>query len=85
MRARVRIREEHEANSLERTLRVFRPGEVIEMVQRGRAGHEIDTDSWWTTNHYIPAAHIVPASKVEVLEVLEGRPAGGQRVSVRAP
>ncbi|GHI24519.1 hypothetical protein Shyd_58900 [Streptomyces hydrogenans] len=52
-------------------LRVFRAGEVVEMVQWGRAGQEIDTGSWWTTNQYIPAAHIVPTDKVEVLEVLE--------------
>jgi hypothetical protein len=58
---------------LERTLRIFRPGEEVEMVQWGRAGEEVDTDSWWTTSQYIPAAHIVPADKVEVLEVLEGR------------
>ncbi|MFF7189797.1 hypothetical protein ACFZAR_32245 [Streptomyces sp. NPDC008222] len=36
-------------------------------------GQEIDTDAWWTTNHYIPAAHVVPASKVEVLEIIEVR------------
>ncbi|GHE26006.1 hypothetical protein [Streptomyces hydrogenans] len=71
VRARVRVRAEHHARSLEQELRVFRAGEVVEMVQWGRAGQEIDTGSWWTTNQYIPAAHIVPTDKVEVLEVLE--------------
>ncbi|MFE5881528.1 hypothetical protein [Streptomyces hydrogenans] len=63
----------HHAVSLERELRIFRAGEVVEMVQWGRAGQEVDTASWWTTDRYIPAAHIVPAGKVEVLEVLEER------------
>lgn len=73
VRALVRVRTAHHAHSLERELRIFRAGEVVEMVQWGRAGQEIDTASWWTTNQYIPAAHIVPADKVEVLEVLDER------------
>ncbi|MFE0525065.1 hypothetical protein [Streptomyces sp. NPDC058954] len=73
VRAWVRIREEHHANSLEWTLRVFRSGEELEMMQWGWAGQEIDTDAWWTTNQYIPAAHVVPANKVEVMEILEER------------
>ncbi|MEH0580163.1 hypothetical protein [Streptomyces sp. B21-108] len=79
VRARVRIRAEHHATSLEQKLRIFRPGEEVEMVQWGRSGHEGAQDAWWTTNHYIPGAYIVPAAKVEVLEVLEERrpPAAG--------
>ncbi|MEU3340447.1 hypothetical protein [Streptomyces sp. NPDC006668] len=73
VRARVRIREEHHAHSLEQKLRTFRPGQEVELVQWGRASQEVDTDAWWTTSHYIPAAHIVPADKIEVLEVLEER------------
>ncbi|MGC0340612.1 hypothetical protein [Streptomyces sp. SLBN-8D4] len=73
VRARVRISEEHRANSLEGKSRVFRPGEELEMMQWGRAAQEIDTDAWWTTHHYIPAAHIVPAGKIQVLEILEER------------
>ncbi|MBL1093438.1 MULTISPECIES: hypothetical protein [Streptomyces] len=73
VRARVRVRAEHHATSLEREVRIFRAGEVVEMVQWGRASQEIDPTSWWTTNRYIPAAHIVPADKVEVLEVLDER------------
>ncbi|MDH6522593.1 hypothetical protein M2163_000897 [Streptomyces sp. SAI-135] len=73
VRARVRIRAEHHAHSLEQTLRIFRPGEELEMVQWGRAGQEVDTDAWWTTSHYIPTAHIIPSHKIEVLEVLEER------------
>ena len=57
VRARVRIREEHHANSLEGMLKVFRAGEELEMMQWGWAGQEIDTDAWWTTNRYIPAAY----------------------------
>ncbi|MER5452822.1 hypothetical protein ABT052_43420 [Streptomyces sp. NPDC002766] len=73
VRARVRIREEHHANSLEWVLRVFRAGEELAMMQWGWAGQEIDTDAWWTTNQYIPGAHVVPANKVEVMEILEER------------
>lgn len=73
MRARVRIREEHHAQSLEQKLKIFRPGEEVEMVQWGRAGQQVDTSAWWTTNGYIPAAHIVPSEKVEILELLEER------------
>ncbi|RPF30388.1 hypothetical protein [Streptomyces sp. TLI_185] len=65
VRTRARIRAEHHAHSLERTLRIFRTEEEVEMVQWGRAGEEVDTDAWWTTSHYIPAAHIVPSDKVE--------------------
>jgi hypothetical protein len=52
-------------------------GQATEMVQWGRAGQEVDTDAWWTTSHYILGAHVVPAAKVEVLEVLEERPLPG--------
>jgi hypothetical protein len=44
------------------------------MMQWGRAGQEGDRDAWWTTHHYIPAAHIVPANKVGGLEILDERP-----------
>ena len=43
------------------------------MMQWGWVGQEIDTDAWWTTNRHIPAVHVVPAGRVEVVEILEER------------
>ncbi|MEU2271534.1 hypothetical protein ABZ568_34960 [Streptomyces olindensis] len=42
------------------------------MVQWGRAGQRVDTGIWWTSQD-LDAAHSVPAQKVEILEVIEGR------------
>ncbi|MFF5969798.1 hypothetical protein ACFY64_40165 [Streptomyces collinus] len=73
MRARIRIRQEHQSYSVEPlALKIFRQGEELPMVRWGRGGQEVEMDSWWTGQD-ISAAHIVPADKVEVLEVLEGR------------
>jgi len=71
--ARVRIRAEHRSTAVEPlSLRIFRPGEELEMVQWGRAGQWADTGTWWTSKD-LEAAHSVPVQKVEVLEVLEGQ------------
>ncbi|MFF9819069.1 hypothetical protein [Streptomyces sp. NPDC014006] len=81
MRARVRISKEHHSISLELKPRTFRPGEEVEMVKWGRAGQEVDADSWWTTNQYIPAAHTIPANKLEVLVCSKN---GGPRPALKA-
>ncbi|MEU6260993.1 hypothetical protein [Streptomyces sp. NPDC047043] len=76
VRARVRIVREHQSISVDPLeLRIFRPYEELEMVQWGRAGDAIGTGPWWTTRQ-AQAAHIVPAEKVKVLEVLEQREPG---------
>lgn len=73
-RARVRITALHEAGAPGAPhTRRFAPGEELEMVQWGRAGRDIDRDSWWTTTD-IDAAFIVPAGHVEVLAVLHENP-----------
>ncbi|KAB1140686.1 hypothetical protein F7R91_35130 [Streptomyces luteolifulvus] len=72
-RARVRILEEHRSTSVEPlAIRIFRPGEEVQMVQWGPAGLEPETDMWLTSTD-ISAAHIIPADKVDVLEVLEAQ------------
>ncbi|MGW3100249.1 hypothetical protein ACWDCC_43230 [Streptomyces sp. NPDC001102] len=75
VRARVRIITEHQSTSVEPLrLRLFHPGEELEMVQWGRPGDESGTAPWWTSPD-VHEAHMVPASKVEVLEVLQPLPA----------
>lgn len=73
VRARVRMRGAHRSLSVEPlAFKAFEFGEELEMVQWGRAGQRVGTSMWWTSRDLDPA-HSVPAQKVEVLEVLEGR------------
>ncbi|POX55812.1 hypothetical protein C3489_08050 [Streptomyces sp. Ru71] len=71
MRARVRILTEHQSTSVDPLgLRIFRPGEELEMLRWGRPWDEAEGTPWWTSLD-MQGAHIVPAAKVQVLEVLE--------------
>lgn len=40
------------------------------MVRWGRPGKEADGNPWWTSQD-MQEAHLVPATKIKVLEVLE--------------
>jgi hypothetical protein len=72
--ARVRITQPYSAGAPEdRDGRDFQPGEELEMVQWGRAGRPVDRAKWWTSFD-VDLALIVPASHVEVLEVLHDTP-----------
>ncbi|MFG3552635.1 hypothetical protein [Streptomyces sp. NPDC047725] len=53
-------------------LRIFEPGEELEMFQWGQAGQEVATARWWTSWD-IDAPHSIPGQMVEVLAVLEGK------------
>jgi len=69
-RARVRILETIAKHSVDQWVtRTFRAGEELEMVQWGRAGRPVERDAWWTSFD-IDGAHIIEASKVEVIKVL---------------
>ncbi|MGW3141436.1 hypothetical protein [Streptomyces sp. NPDC001139] len=75
VRARVRILTEHQSTSVEPlNLRLFHAGDELEMVQWGQPGDEDGMAPWWT-GHNLHKAHKVPASKVEILEVLQPLPA----------
>lgn len=85
-RARVRILADTASQSIDPPgVRRFRAGEECVMIQWGRAGRPVERDSWWDSFD-IDAAHIVPASKVEVIAILEEvtpgdelqRPEGGE-------
>ena len=72
--ARVRIVRETTVGAVDpRTDRTFRPGEVVTMNQRGRAGREVDRSAWWSSTD-IDGAHIIRAECCEVVEVLEDHP-----------
>jgi hypothetical protein len=49
---------------------MFHPGEELEMVQWGRPGDEIGMTPWWTSED-VDEAHMVPATKVKVLKVVQ--------------
>ncbi len=69
-RARVRILKERASYTPAHTVRTFRPGEELEMIQWGRAGREVDRSRWWTS-YDLDGAHIIDADKVEVIEVID--------------
>lgn len=50
--------------------RYWRIGEEAELFQWGRAGRPVDRDDWWTACDP-DAAYILPATAVEVLEILD--------------
>jgi hypothetical protein len=69
-KARIRVLVDHSSRSLEPAgTRKFRAGEECIMFQWGRAGPPIKRD-WWDSFD-IDGAHIIPAEKVQVAEVLE--------------
>ncbi|MHB9856790.1 hypothetical protein [Streptomyces sp. YIM S03343] len=73
VRAHVRIRGSHRSASVDPSvLRIFHPGEELEMMQWGQSGQQPDTCAWWTDKD-LDAAHSVPGQEVEILEVLEGQ------------
>lgn len=69
-RAIVRILEMAMTRSPEGGERDFHVGEELEMVQWGREGRPVNRNSWWTSFD-IDGAHIIKASKVEVVRVLD--------------
>lgn len=48
----------------------FQSGEIVTMVQWGRAGRTVDRDAWWSS-YDIDGAFIIEASNVEVIKVLD--------------
>ena len=70
-RARVRILEDHVVTSFSPSSpRRFRAGEVLTMLQWGREGNPVHRDMWWSSSD-IDFAFLIPASKVEVIEILD--------------
>lgn len=69
-KAKVRILETIKVGNPEGFECTYHAGQEMPMVQWGRAGRPVDRSHWWN-NFDIDGAFIVPASKVEVLEVLE--------------
>ena len=73
VRARVRFRAEYRCTSVEPlALRIFKPGEELEMAQWGRAGEDAGAVLWWTSDD-VYAALMVPGGQVEIVEVVEGQ------------
>lgn len=68
-RARVRIKETTTKHSFDGE-HTFQAGEIVVMLQWGRAGRTVDRDAWWTS-YDIDGAWIVEASLVEVIEVID--------------
>lgn len=50
--------------------RRWKVGEEATLVQWGRAGQPVERESWWTS-YDIDGAHILPATCVQVIEVIE--------------
>ncbi len=70
-RALVRVKEMTTKRSVEPYREhTFRAGEVLEMVQWGRAGRPVKRDSWWTSFD-IDGALIIEASKVEIVKIID--------------
>lgn len=70
-RARVRILTDHASRSIDPDgVRYFRAGEETVLIQWGWAGREVERVDWWDSAD-IDGAHIIPASKVEVIAVLD--------------
>lgn len=74
-RAQVRILAPHRSESATAGHRDFTDGELLVMVQWGRADYPVQNGRalWWTTFD-VNTAHEVPAIKVQLLEVLEETP-----------
>jgi hypothetical protein len=71
MRARVRIVSDYDAGAVDPPVRrLFTVGEELTLILGGRAGRPVD-DAWWWTSRDIDGAHMVPADRVEVLEIIE--------------
>lgn len=72
--AKVRIVKGYRAGAVApNTERRYLVGEEVQLIQWGRAGKEVDRDSWWTSMD-IDGAYILPAEHVQVVEVLEDIP-----------
>ncbi len=70
-RAIIRVKEMTTKRSVEPyTVRTFRAGEELEMVQWGRAGRPVRREAWWTSFD-IDGALILEADKVEVVKILD--------------
>ena len=70
-RAIVRVVTQSGSNSVDpQGTRIFRVGEEIEMVQWGNEGRPVLRDTWWDSFD-IDGAHIIRASNVEVVKVLD--------------
>ncbi len=70
-RARVRIKKKVTTRSVNPFTEVqWLQGFELVMVQWGRAGREVERDSWWTSFD-IDGAHIIDAANVEVIEVID--------------
>jgi hypothetical protein len=70
-KARVRILEDVSAGAIEpRGVRRFHAGEECVMIQWGREGRPVRRDHWWDSFD-IDGAHIIDASKVEVVAILD--------------
>ena len=79
-RAIVRVVELTKTATPEGGKRDFYVGEEVEMIQWGREGRPVDRSRWWTSFD-IDGAHIIKASKVEVVRVLEEvLPEGDERL-----
>jgi hypothetical protein len=67
----VRILEDVGSRSIDPPgVRWFHAGEETVMIQFGSRGHPVDRSSWWDSTD-IDDAHIIPASKVDVIEILD--------------
>lgn len=70
-RARVRILEDTVSQSIDPAgVRYFHAGEECELIQWGHKGRFVLRDTWWDSLD-IDGAHIVDASKVEVVAILD--------------
>ncbi|MGK5559007.1 hypothetical protein ACSNOI_46140, partial [Actinomadura kijaniata] len=72
-RARVRLNRDVITSSPSDDGRVRRAGQVLTLVQHGRAGHAVDTHTW-QTNLDADVCHYLRGDDLEVLEVLEETP-----------
>jgi hypothetical protein len=71
LRARIRILEDTAAGSVDPPgVRRFRADEECVMLQWGWAGRPVKRDVWWDSFD-IDGAHIIDASKVEVVAILD--------------
>lgn len=69
MRARVRVVADVEASNPYTRPRLYRAGDELEMILRGRAGEPLSAVSWWSSTD-VDGAYILPADAVTVLEAL---------------
>jgi hypothetical protein len=84
-KARVRITRDQRCGTVDpRTEHTFRVGEEETVLQWGRAGHAIDADEWWTDTDSDDVGYVLDADGVEVLELLEHRPATWNEAAMNA-